>query len=188
MRLHVAVAVGVEDAEFERVHPHRDRKLVHLAFEREVERCDAEAAHGGRRRAVGEDAVDVRVDVRNGVRSGNMGHAFDHRVAGKPRIGARVEISPHLAGHDTAVLHDAVLDVDALGAARRAVLHLFMAAKPVAHRRADQPRCKYDQRLGQRIDLAAETAANRAADEMQLVRLNRVDLGGRVEREKQRLR
>ena len=43
------------------------------------------------------------------------------------------------------------------------------------------------QRLGQGVDLAAEAAADGAADEMQLIRRHRVDLGGRIEREEQRL-
>ena len=43
------------------------------------------------------------------------------------------------------------------------------------------------ERFRQRVDLAAEAAANRAAYEMQLVRRQCVDLGGGVEREEQGL-
>ncbi len=104
VRFHVAVAIRIEHAEFERVHADRDRAFVHLAFEREIERGDAEAAHGGRRRAIGEHAIDVSVHVRDRVRPGNMGGAFDHGVARQPGIGAAVEISAHRAGDDPAVL------------------------------------------------------------------------------------
>ena len=138
MRLHVAVAIGVEDAEFERVHADGVGELVHLAFQREVERGDAEAAHRRRRRPVGEDAINVGVDVRDGVRPRNMSRAFHHRVARQPGIRAAVEIGPHLPRHDAAVAHDAVLDVDALGAARRAELHLLVTAETVADRRAGE--------------------------------------------------
>ena len=46
MRLHVAVAIGVEDAEFHRVHADEPRELVHLHFQREIADRHAEAAHG----------------------------------------------------------------------------------------------------------------------------------------------
>ena len=46
MRLHVAVAIGVDEAELERVHADQPRQLVHLHLQREVGDGDAEAAHG----------------------------------------------------------------------------------------------------------------------------------------------
>ena len=49
------------------------------------------------------------------------------------------------------------------------------------------PRGEDGERFGQGVDLAAEAAADGAADEMQLVRLHGVDLGRGVEREEQRL-
>ena len=188
MRLHVAVAIGVEDAELHRVHADEMGELVHLAFDREIHRGDAEAAHRGRRRAVGEDAIDVAVDVRDRIGPGQMRRAFDHGVARQPRIGAAVEIGAHLARDDAAVAHDAVLQVDALGAARRTVLHLLLAAEHVAHRAAGQHRAEDGKRLGQGIDLAAEAAADGAADEMKGVGGHVEDLGAGVEREEQRLR
>ena len=48
VRLHVAVAIGVDEAEFERVHADQPRQLVHLHLEREIADRDAEAAHGAR--------------------------------------------------------------------------------------------------------------------------------------------
>ena len=81
----------------------------------------------GRRSAVGEHAVDVAMDVGDRIGAGQVSHAFDHGVAGKPRIGAAVEIAGEPAGDDPSVAHDTVLDVPALGAARRADLHLLIA-------------------------------------------------------------
>ena len=188
VRLHVAVAVGVEDAEFHRVHADEMRELVHLAFDREIDRRDAEAAHRGRGHAVGVDAIDVGMHVRDRVRPRDVRRAFDHRVARQPRIGAAVEIAAHLARRDAPVLHHGVLDVDALGAARRAELHLLLAAEHVAHRPPGEHRGERRERLGQRVDLAAEAAADRAADEVQLVRRHVEDLRRGVEREEQALR
>ena len=188
MRLHVAVAIGIEDAELHRVHADEMGKLVHLAFDREIHRGDPEAAHRGRRRAVGEDAIDVAVDVRDGIGPGQMRRAFDHGVARQPGVGAAVEIGAHLARDDAAVAHHAVLQVDAFGAARRAELHLLLAAENVAHRAAGQHRAEDGQRLGQGIDLAAEAAADGSSDEMKGVRGHIENLGAGVEREEQRLR
>ena len=188
MRLHVAVAIGVEDAELHRVHADEMSELVHLAFDREIHRGDAEATHRGRRRAVGEDAIDVAVDIRDRIGPGQMRRTFDHGVARQPGIGAAVEIGAHLARDDAAVAHHAVLQVDAFGAARRTVLHLLLAAENVAHRAAGQHRAEDGKRLGQGIDLAAEAAADGAADEMKGVGGHIENLGAGVEREEQRLR
>ena len=124
------------------------------------------------------------MNVGDRIRPGNMGRAFDHGVAGEPRIRAAVEIGRHLAGDNPPVLHDAVLDVNAFAAARRAELHFLVPAKPVTHRRAGQPRRQNAQRLGHRIDLAAKAAADRTADEMQLVGRHCIDFCGGVEEKK----
>ena len=100
VRFHVAIAIGIEDAEFERVHADRGGDFVHLAFQREVERGDAKAAHSGCRCPIGEDTIHVSGDVRDRVRPRDVRGAFDHRVARKPRIGAAVEIRRDLAGDD----------------------------------------------------------------------------------------
>jgi hypothetical protein len=81
VRLHVAVAIGVEDAELDRVHADEMRELVHLALDRKIHRRDTEAAHGGCRRAVGEHAIDVAVNVGDRVGAGQMRRAFDGGVA-----------------------------------------------------------------------------------------------------------
>ena len=187
MRLHVAVAIGIEDAELHRVHADEMRELVHLAFEREVNAGDAEAAHRSGRRAVGEDAVDVTVDVRDRIGTRQMRGAFDDGIARQPRIGAGIEIAADLARDDAAIAHHAVLDVDALGAARRPELHLFLASEHIAHRPPGQHRGQDGERLGQGIDLAAKAAADSAADEVEGVRRQIEDLGAGIEREEQRL-
>ena len=188
VRLHVAVAIGVEDAELHRVHADEMRELVHLAFDRKVHRGDAEAAHGGRRRAVGEHAIDIAIDVGDRVGARQMRRAFDGGIAREPGIGAAVEISADLARDDAAVAHHAVLDVDALGAARRTVLHLLLAPERIAYRASGQHGAEDAERLGQRIHLAAKAAAHRAADEVEGVGRHIEDFGAGIEREEQRLR
>ena len=141
--------------------PTEMRELVHLAFERKVHRRDAEAAHRGRRRAVGEHAIDVAVDVGDRIGAGQVGRAFDDGVAGQPRIGAAVEIGADLARDDAAVAHHAVLDVDAFGAARRAELHLLLAAELIAHRAPGQHRAENGERFGERVHLAARSRRRR---------------------------
>src|SRR4029078_10610922 len=138
--LHVAVAIGVEDAELHRVDADEMRELVHLAFDRKVHGRDAEAAHRGGRRAVGEYAIDVAVDVGDRVGARQMCGAFDGSIAREPGIGAAVEIGADLARDDAAVAHHAILDVDALGAARRTVLHLLLAPARIEYLGPRAPR------------------------------------------------
>src|SRR5947208_1819248 len=110
----------------------RDRRWFAAVKPRRVaERIRAASAIflPGCRRPVGEHAIDVAMDVRDRIGTGQVGRAFDDGVAGKPRIGAAVEIGADLARDDTSVAHDSVLDVDALCAARRAELHLLFAAE-----------------------------------------------------------
>src|SRR5262249_18605451 len=127
VRLHVTIAIGIEDAKFHRVHADEMRELVHLALDRKVHRGHAEAAHRGRRCAIGEDAIDVAIDIRDGVGPRQMRGTFDGGVAGETRISAAVEIGADLARHDAAVAHHAILDVDALRPPRRAILHFLLA-------------------------------------------------------------
>src|SRR6185436_1230419 len=181
VRLHVAVAIGVEDPELHRVDADEVGELVHLAFERKVHRGDAEAAHGGRRRTVGEYAIDIAVDVGDRIGAGQVGGAFDDGVTGQPGIGAAVEIGADLARDDAAVAHHAVLDVDPFGTTWRAELHLLFAAELIAHRTPGQHRAENGERLGERVHLAAKTAADGAADEVEGVGGHVEDFGTGVE-------
>ncbi len=181
MRLHVAVAIGVENAKLHRVHADEMGELVHLAFDRKIHRGDAEAAHRGRRCPVGEHAIDVAIDVGDRVWPGQMGRAFHRGVTRQPRIGAAIEIGADLARDDAAVAHDAVLDVDAFGTARRAILHLFLASEHVADRAPGQHRRENAEWLGDGIDLAAKSASDRAADEVERVGWQVQDLGAGVD-------
>jgi hypothetical protein len=188
VRLHVPVAVGVEDAEVDRVHPHRLGHLVHVRLDGEVDPGDAEAAHGGGGRAVGVDAVDVGVDVRDRVGAGQVPHALDDRVGRQPRVGAAVEVAGELAGDDPPVPHHAVLDVPALGAAGGADLHLLLPVPGVLDRPPGQHRAEDGEGFVDRVDLAAEAAAHRAADEVEPRGRRLQHLRRRAEREEQRLR
>ena len=188
MGLHVPVAVGVTDAQFDRVHADLVRDLVHVVLDREVDAGDAEPAHRSCRRAVGEDAIDVGIDVRDRVGAGQMADALDDRVARQPRVGAGVEVADEAARGDAAVVHDAVLEVPAFGTARRADLHLLLAVELILDGPTRDHGAEDGQRLVQRVDLAAEPAADRPANEMQPRRRSIQQLGGGAEREEQRLR
>ncbi len=125
MGLHIPIAIGVEDPEFHRVHAAGFGPLVHMDLKREIHRRDAEAAHRRGRAAVGVGNVDIRGDIRDGVGPGQMGRAFYGGIAREPRIGTGIEIGADLPGQNTAIAGDAVLDIDALGAARAAIEHLL---------------------------------------------------------------
>src|SRR5579885_2538673 len=88
-------------------------------------------------------------------------------IAREPCIRATVEIGANLARDDAAVAHHAIRDIDALGAARRAILHFLLTPKYVTHRPSGQHCRENGERLGDGIDLAAESAAHRAADEVE---------------------
>ena len=161
--------------------------LVHLDLERERRHRDAEAAHRARRLAVRVDAVGVDRDVRDGVRPGGVGGVLRERVRRLAAVGAGVRVARHLAGDDPAVRHDAVLDVDAPRAARRRDLHLLRAAVDEAHRPTGLHRRQGRDRLDDDVDLAAEPAADRAADEVEPVARDLQDDRGVVEAEVERL-
>ena len=188
MRLHVAVAIGIEDAKLHRVHADEMRQLVHLALDRKVHGGNAETAHGRRRCPVGEHAIDVAINVWDGVGARKVRRAFDGRITREPGIGAAVEVSADLARHDPSIAHHAVLDVDALGAPRWTVLHLFLAPEQIAHRAPGQHGAEDAERFGERVDFATKAAAHRAADEMEGVGRHVEDFCAGVEREEQRLR
>src|SRR4029079_1851117 len=98
------------------------------------------------------------------------------------------EVSADLARDDAAVAHHAVLDVDALGASRRTVLHLLLATEQIPYRASGQHGAEDAEGLGQRIHLAAKAAAHRAADEVEGVGRHIEDFGAGIERKEQRLR
>ena len=188
VRLHVAVAIGVDEAELHRVHAEMARDLVHLQFQREIADRHAEAAHGGRRRAVGVDAVGVDMDVGDRIGPRHVGGRLGGAVGRVAAIGAGIDIERDLARDDAPVLHHAVLDVDALRGARRGHLHLLGAAVGVFHRPVGEHRAERGDRLDDHVDLAAEAAADRAADEAELVERHAEDQRHVVEREVERLR
>src|SRR5207244_6132703 len=84
------------------------------------------------------------------------------------RIGAGIGVAGHLARDNAAIVHDAVLDDDLLGGAWRRNLHLLLAAVDEGDRASGELGCEDGDRLDDEVDLAAEAAADRAADEMQL--------------------
>ena len=128
VRLHVAVAIGVDQPQLHRVHAEMARDLVHLQFQREIADRHAEAAHRRRGRAVGVDAVGVDMDVGDRIRPRHVRGRLGGAVGRVAAIGAGIDIERDLARDDAPVIHHAVLDVDALGGARRRHLHLLGAA------------------------------------------------------------
>ena len=109
------------------------------------------------------------------------------RVRRLAAVRAGVGVARDLAGDDVAVGRDAVLEVDAPGAAGRRHLHLLGAAVDVADRAAGLHRRQGGDRLDDDVDLATEPAADRAADEVELVAGDLQDDRGVVEAEVERL-
>ena len=187
--LHVPVAVGVLEPELQRVQVQLARDPVHLRLEREVPDRHAEAAHG----ATTACGWCTRTTSRCG-RSGCVygpGHVrggLGGRVRAVARVRAGVGVERDLAGDDRPVVHHAVLDVDALGRARGGDLHLLVAVVDVLDRLARLHRGDAGDRLDDHVDLAAEPAADRAADDLQLAERHVEDERRVVEREERRLR
>ena len=92
VRLHVSVAVGVDQPQLQRVHVQLARDPVHLRLQREVADRHAEAAHGARRRAVRVHALGVHVDVRDRVRPGHVRGGLGRGVWAVARVGAGVGV------------------------------------------------------------------------------------------------
>ncbi len=167
--LGVAVAVGVEEAELHRVHAEVAGDHVHLRFQREVADGDAESAHRRGRGAVGVDAPGVDVDVGDRVGPRHVGGGLGGAVGGVAAIGAGVDVEGDLAGDDAAVVHHPVLDVEPFGGAGRAHLHLLGAGVDVLDWAVGEHGAEGGDGLDDDVDLAAEAAADGAADQPQLV-------------------
>ena len=164
------------------------RDPVHLRLERAVRDRHAEAAHRARRRAVRVDAVGVDPDVGDVVRARHVRGGLGGAVRAVAGVRAGVDVQRDLARDDRAVVHHAVLDVDPLGRARRRDLHLLLAPVDVLDRLVGRHRGDAGDRLDDHVDLAAEAAADRPADDAQLAERDVEDQRGVVEREEARLR
>ena len=104
------------------------------------------------------------------------------------RVRARVVPGGDLAGDDPAVVHHAVDDPDPVRRPRRRHAHLLLARVDVADRPTRLHSGERGDRLGDDVDLAAEPAADGAADEVQPGRVDLQDDRRVVEREVERLR
>ncbi len=104
-----------------------------------------------------------------------------------PAVGARVDVERDLAGDDPPVVHHPVLDVDALRRPGRGDLHLLGARIDVLDRPVGQHGAECCHRLDDHVDLAAEAAADRPADQPQPVERHVEDQRHVVEREVERL-
>ena len=103
-------------------------------------------------------------------------------------VRAGVVVADHLAGDDAAILHHAVLVVEPPGGARRRDAHLFLAGIAVLDRPAGLHGSQDRDRLDDDVHLAAEAAAHRAADEVQVLEGRLQDQRAVVQREEERLR
>ena len=94
----------------------------------------------------------------------------------------------HLAAEDPAVLGERVGHLDVPGGAHAAAEHLLLAREDPAHGAPGLEREHRGERLGGRVDLAAEAAADRAADELDAAGRPLEVLGEHAHREVHRLR
>ena len=122
------------------------------------------------------------------VRARHVRGGLRRRVRAVAGVRAGVRVERDLAGDDPPVVHHAVLDVDALGRARRGDLHLLVAVVDVLDRLVRGHRGDARDRLDGHVDLAAEAAADRAADDLQLAERHVEDERRVVQGEEARLR
>src|SRR5208337_3442436 len=85
---------------------------THLKFLRSRAVYDGKPAHGTGRRSVRKHTGAVDGNVRDVVRAGDKYGVLLHRVWPHPCIGPRVMKALDLTGHDTAILHNAVFEVE----------------------------------------------------------------------------
>ena len=167
--------------------PRTLRAAGHLQLDRERRRGHAEAAHGGRRHVVRPDDVGLRAQRRHRVGAGQVEGVLRRAVAREARVGAGVVQRQHLAAEDPAVLRERVGHLDVPGGAHAAAEHLLLAREDPAHRAAGLEREDRGEGLGGRVDLAAEAAADRAADELDAAGSALQMLGEHAHREVHRL-
>ena len=165
----VADAVRVLQPHRERVEPEHLGDAVHVQLGRVGDRGHAEAAHRGRRHAVREHDVAVEAQVRDRVRAGVVERVLRQPVGGEARVGAGVVEGQHPAPEDPAVARDRVGDLHVPGRPRGRGEELLLARPAPLDRPLRLHGEQRADRLGGRVHLAAEAAADGAADELQLV-------------------
>ena len=187
VRRGVADPVRVLEPQLEWVDPELERDPAQVRLGRERDRGDAEAAHRGRRGAVRVDDVPVELEVRDRVRARVVEAVLRQAVRREARVRARVVQRQHLAAEDPAVLRHRVGDLHVPRRPRRGAEELLLARPPPLHRLARLLREQRAHRLGRRVDLAAEAAADRAADDLELVQRQLQVRGDDAHREVERL-
>ena len=168
--------------------PSSQRDPAHVRLDRERDGRDAEPAHRRRRHAVREDDVAVELEVRDRVGAGVVEAVLRQAVRREARVGARVVQRQHLAAEDPAVLRDRVRDLHVPRRPRRGAEELLLARPAPLHRPARLEREQRAHRLRRGVHLAAEAAADRAADELELVQRHLQVRGDDAHREVERLR
>ena len=169
VRRRVADPVRVLQPELERIDPEHFGDPVHVRLHGKRDRGYAEAAHRRRRHAVREDHEAVEMNVRDRVRTRVVERMLRHAVRREAGIRASVVERRHPAAENPAVTGDGVGELHVPGRARRGGEELLFACPAPLHRPLGLEREQRRDRLARRVDLAAETTADRSADELQLV-------------------
>ena len=183
VRLHVAVAICVEKPELERIHADQPREPVHLHLQREIGDRNSKTAHRRGRRAIGVNTIGVGPDVRYRVGAGIvcLRLSAHHRASGENRRRRRYRPFTLRATMRPSFITPSLMTI--FSAARGEET----ASPPPGVDEADRPtrqlRPKDCDRLDRNINLAAEAAADRSADEVQLVPRHLQDDRRVVERE-----
>src|SRR5581483_12273928 len=106
--------------------------------------------------------------VRDRVRARVVEAVLRQPVRREARVGAGVVERDHLAAEDPAVLRDRVCDLHVPGGAGGRAEELLLARPAPADGPTRLEREQAADRLGGRVDLAAEAPTDRAADELEL--------------------
>ena len=158
-RRDIAVVQRIEAPDGPAVEPQPLGQIVHQRLVGDGGLRHAEAAEGAGRRVVGVDGArgNPRVGHLVGPHAVHR-HAVGHRRPPR-RVGAGIEVGPHLEGGEPALCVGRRLGPDA----RRMPLggggHGFRARVDDAHRTPGHPRRHRQQRLDRHVELAAEAAA-----------------------------
>ena len=162
-------AIRVLQPQLPRVHSKLGSDAVQVRFGGERHRGDAEAAHGGCWHAVRERDEAVEAQVGDRVRARVVERVLRQAVRREPRVCARVVQCQRSTAEDPAVLRDRVCELDMPRCTGRRGKELLFACPPPLDRPARLQREQRADRLGRGVDLAAEAAADGAADELQPV-------------------
>src|SRR5260221_3107294 len=116
MRLHITIAISVEQPETERIDSEFVRDDIHLRLDREIPQGDTKSAHRAGRLPVGVHAVSVYPNIWNCVRAWHMSCRLGGPIRTVSGVSSSVNVKRDLSGNYSAITHDTVFDIKSFAA------------------------------------------------------------------------